>query len=171
MQSINFFQVRNILTIFLQPILHEEKCEKVNVMFKQDLRTQFYCGNLIDQKADNLNLKTTTVTESWNKFAPPQPHPFSLSRPWYPFPPEVLTGTYFSLPRRLLRYAYPALAFNLFSFSDRQRARRAQMENGLINRSNYRSAPANQISDSCPPQGPQRVSCKLQEAMVVVPPH
>jgi len=40
----------------------------------------------MDQKIDNPNLKTTIVAESWNKFAPLQSHPFSLSWSSYSFP-------------------------------------------------------------------------------------
>lgn len=110
---------------------------------------QLYCEDLIDRKVDNPNLGTTTVTESRNKFATAPPFSLTIS----PLPAEVLTGTTYiyiyiflscaaSITTRLSHSRFP-FALLPRSFPGRQRARRAQMENGLINRSNYRSAPAN----------------------------
>lgn len=111
--------------------------------------TQLYCEDLIDRKVDNPNLETTTAMESWNKFAtaplfslttsvPPSDGGSNRDSIYLSLPSSLAASITTRLPRS--RFLFALLPR---SFSDRQRARRAQMENGLINRSNYRSAPAN----------------------------
>lgn len=112
----------------------------------------FHSENLIARKADNPN------SRNYRRVIVEQRRPTSsplFSRLWYPFysciPLSTLSPA--SWTPILLAFCFytrspqtPSRPFRDHGsspFRTDERAQRAQMENGLINRSNYRSAPAN----------------------------